>query len=53
LLDQVRVSIPLVDVLRVYDNSSAVDPFIPVFTITKGSLRLHLDPLPVWAAALL
>ena len=53
LLDQVRASIPLVDVLRVYDNSSAVDPFIPVFTITNGSLRLHLDPLPVWAAALL
>ena len=53
LLDQVRASIPLVDVLRVYDNSSAIDPFIPVFTITNGSLRLHLDPLPVWAAALL
>ena len=27
LLDEVRTSIPLLDVLRVYDNSSAVDPF--------------------------
>jgi len=53
LLDQVRASIPLVDVLRVYDNSSAVDPFAPVFTITNGSLKLHRDPLPAWAAALL
>jgi predicted ABC-type ATPase len=53
LLDQVRASIPLVDVLRVYDNSSAVDPFAPVFTITNGCLKLHRDPLPAWAAALL
>ena len=53
LLDQVRASIPQVDVLRAYDNSSAVDPFIPVFTITNGSLKLHRDPLPAWAAALL
>ena len=53
LLDQVRTSIPLVDVLRVYDNSSADDPFAPVFTITNGSLRLHREPLPAWAAALL
>ena len=53
LLDQVRASIPLVDVLRTYDNSSADDPFAPVFTITNGSLRLHREPLPAWAAALL
>jgi predicted ABC-type ATPase len=53
LLDQVRTSIPLVDVLRVYDNSSAVDPFVPVFTITNCSLRMHQVPLSPWAAALL
>ena len=53
LLDQVRSSIPLLDVLRVYDNSSAIDPFVAVFTITNGCLRLHRDPLPAWAAALL
>ena len=53
LLDQVRASIPLVDVLRAYDNSSADDPFAPVFTITNGSLRLHQEPFPTWAAALL
>ncbi len=41
------------DVLRVYDNSSAIDPFVAVFTITNGCLRLHRDPLPAWAAALL
>ena len=53
LLDQVRASIPLVDVLRAYDNSSADDPFAPVVTITNGCLRLDRDPLPPWAAALL
>ena len=53
LLDQVRASIPLVDVLRAYDNSSADDPFAPVVTITNGCLRLDRDPLPAWAAALL
>jgi predicted ABC-type ATPase len=34
------------DVLRVYDNSSAVDPFVPMFTITNDSFSLHRDPLP-------
>lgn len=53
LLGQVRASIPLVDVLQVYNNSSALDPFVAVFTITNGSLKLHRDPLPAWAAALL
>ena len=53
LLDQVRASIPLVDVLRTYDNSSAVDPLIPVFTITNRSLRMHRDRPPAWAAGLL
>jgi predicted ABC-type ATPase len=53
LLGQVRTSIPLVDVLRVYDNSSAVDPFVPVFTISNDCLKLHLGTLPAWAAALL
>lgn len=53
LLDQVRASIPLVDVLQVYDNSSALDPFAAVFTISYGSLKLQQDPLPAWAAALL
>jgi hypothetical protein len=51
LLDQVRTLIPLVDVLLVYDNSSAIDPFVAVFTITNGCLRLHRGALPAWAAA--
>ncbi|MFM7651779.1 MAG: zeta toxin family protein, partial [Vulcanococcus sp.] len=33
LLRHVSASIPLVDVLRVYDNTSALDPFRPVLTI--------------------
>ena len=53
LLNHVRASIPLVDVLRVYDNSSALNPFLPVLTISDGRVERHLDPLPEWAAALL
>ena len=53
LLHQVRTSIPLVDVLRIYDNSSAEDPFRPVLTLGEGSLRLHQEPLPDWAGGLL
>lgn len=53
LLHQVRTSLPLVDVLRIYDNSSAQDPFRPVLTLREGSLRLHQEPLPQWAAACL
>jgi len=44
LLDQVWSSIPLVDGLPVYVNSSAVDPLVPVFTLTIGSMSLHRDP---------
>ena len=53
LLQHVRASIPLVDVLRVYDNSSALDPFQPVLTISQGVLQRHQNPLPPWAAALI
>ena len=53
LLQHVRASIPLVDVLRVYDNSSALDPLRPVLTIRQGVLERHQNPLPPWAAALI
>lgn len=48
----VRDSIPLVDVLRVDDNSSALDPFRPVITINQGMVQQHQDPLPAWAVVL-
>jgi predicted ABC-type ATPase len=53
LLHQVRTSLPLVDVLRIYENSSAQAPFRPVLTLSHGTLRLHQEPLPHWAAACL
>ena len=52
LLNRVRASIPLVDVLRILDNSAALNPFVPVLTISNGKVEKHLDPLPAWAAAL-
>ena len=53
LLQHVRASIPLVDVLRVYDKSSALDSLRPVLTIRQGALQRHQNPLPPWAAALI
>ncbi len=52
-LDHVRRTVPLLDELRVFDNSSAEDPFVPVFSLRDGVLERHQEPLPTWAAALL
>ena len=52
-LEHVRRTIPLVDELRVFANSSAESPFLPVFSLCDGVLEQHVDPLPAWAADLL
>ena len=52
MLEQVRASIPLCDEVRVFDNSSAEDPFQPVMTIKMGAVELHQHPEPRWAAQL-
>ena len=53
LMDQLHASIPLGAVLRVYDSSSSVDPFVPVLTITNDSIRLKRDFLLPWVTTLL
>ena len=53
MLKQVKASIPLCDEVRVFDNSSAEDPFQPVMTIKMGGVELLQQPLPQWAAQLL
>jgi predicted ABC-type ATPase len=53
LLHHVRTSLSLCDVVRVYDNSSADHPFLPVFTVRHGRIERHFHPLPDWAVALL
>lgn len=53
MLEHVRMSVPLCDLIRVYDNSFADNPFIPVLSIEHGPVRQHLDPLPEWTDALL
>lgn len=53
MLEHVRRSIPLLDELRVFDNSSAESPFRPVFSLCDGRLEPHMDPLPDWAVGLL
>jgi predicted ABC-type ATPase len=52
MLAHVKASLPLCDVIRVYDNSFADNPFVPVFSIADGRLEPHLEPLPDWAKVL-
>ena len=53
MLEHVKTSLPLCDLVRVYDNSFADNPFIPVFSIEDGNVEQHLEPLPDWAEMLL
>jgi predicted ABC-type ATPase len=52
-LAHVRRTIPLLDELRVFDNSSAESPFLPVLSLCDGVLEQHVNPLPAWVADLL
>lgn len=49
MLEYVRISIPLCDLVQVYDNSSKDDPYQRVFTIENGKTTRHFNPLPDWA----
>ena len=53
MLEHVRMSIPLCDLVRAFDNSSKDDPYQRVFTIENGEITRHLNPLPGWAERLL
>lgn len=53
MLEHVRMSLALCDLVRVYDNSFSDNPFIPVLSIEGGRVEQHLDSLPDWAKALL
>ncbi len=52
-LKHIKTSIPLCDRIHVYDNSYADTPFMPVFSVTAGSVKRYLNPLPDWAEGLL
>lgn len=53
LMQHVRASLPLCDVFRAYDNSSVVQPFLPIFSVMSGRLEQHYEPMPAWALDLL
>jgi predicted ABC-type ATPase len=53
LLKNVKASLPLCDQVRLVDNSSADNPFLPVATIIAGLEQRHQDPLPDWALDLI
>ena len=53
LLQHVRASLPLCDLFKAYDNSSAEQPFVPVFSLENGTTTHHVSPLPSWAVNLL
>jgi len=49
MLAHVCRAIPLCDQVRIFDNSSLGQPFMPVLTIRDGQRVIHMDPLPEWA----
>ncbi|SMG67229.1 [weak similarity to] Zeta toxin, partial [methanotrophic bacterial endosymbiont of Bathymodiolus sp.] len=56
LLEYIKIVLPLCDQVRALDNSSATNPFVPVFTLYNGvdqKIMTHLSPLPEWANKLL
>ena len=53
MLKQVKVVLPLCDLVQLYDNSSAEHPFQPIATLEQGYCRAHSASLPPWAASLL
>jgi predicted ABC-type ATPase len=48
-LENIAKAIPLCDEVRVLDNSSISQPFLPVLTIKQGKRKAHKRPLPEWA----
>lgn len=48
-LANVKAAIPLCDQVRVLDNSSLKQPFMPVLTIKHGVRSGHAKPMPEWA----
>ncbi len=56
LLENIKTVLPLCEQVRAFDNSSAINPFVPVFTMYNGvdcKLIPQLSPLPKWAINLL
>ena len=47
-LAQVKKAIPLCDQVRVLDNSSSDNPFIPLVSIIGGQTIRHFHPFPEW-----
>ena len=51
-LKNIASAIPLCDEVRVLDNSSLNQAFLPVLTIKRGVCLEHVAPLPLWAECL-
>lgn len=52
MLKLVEASIPLCDQVRVYDNTSDEEPFVPVMSVKQSIVERHRNPLPDWALSL-
>jgi len=49
LLNHIKTVIPLCDQVRIFDNSSARNPFVPVMTIRDGAIEVQQRTVPEWA----
>jgi len=48
-MQNIKAALPLVDVAKFYDNSSAKSPFHSIALIKKGKLEIQVNKLPDWA----
>lgn len=52
-MQNIRASLPLADVVRIYDNSFFDTPYITIAEITKGNYKKRVTTLPKWAKEIL
>jgi len=53
LLENLRIAIPLFDEVRLLDNSSADNPFVPIARVSDGATSWQTPEPPSWAQDLL
>lgn len=49
LLKHIKTVIPLCDHVRILDNSSARNPFMPIMIIRDGAVEVQQSNVPAWA----
>jgi len=52
-LKHIRAALPLADQVRIYENSSLSDPYLPIAHLEGNQIVQMISPLPGWATEML